>query len=415
VLLHELGHALNLGHIIDPYEGTFLPNLNPNKLMNFAIVNGVKRSSPDNSAYLGALYSTATQGNAYGSCGLFASEMTPLATIVETKDECPVTFPSTALVSGTVVPFDLVHATSNKNTDPQYTDINCPGTGTGVTNTAYYAFQTGASGILSMSVSGYGTTPAAQSACTGAGIELALYQVSSCPAGQSYPAPVACRTFNANGAMTNITGLSANTNYLLMADGIDNTKAAFSITFGGASLPIKLQTFDGAPYSSYNQLLWTLSTSYNVQQIIIEKSPDGKVFTGIGSVGAAAVSANGAFKDNQPFAGDNYYRLAFINPDGSKDYSNVVLIKRKDNFLITAWPNPVQDRLNVDIDGVTPGAYSLRLYNSLGQLVTRSTVTVSAYKQTVQLNAGGLPQGIYHLAVCNAKGIPLSETKIEVR
>ncbi len=415
VLLHELGHSLNLGHINDSYQGSTLPNINPNKLMNYAIVNGVKRSSPDYSAYQGALYAITPQGNTYGSCGLFASEMTQLSTTVETKDECPATFPSTALASGTAVAYDLVHATSNKYTDPQYTDINCAGTGTGVTNTAYYALQTGSSGLLSITVSGYTTTPAAQASCSVAGIELALYQASSCPTGQAWPAPVACRTFNANGALANITGLSTNTNYVLMADGIENTKAAFTLTFGSSSLPIKLESFDGTAYTGYNQLNWTLGLVYNVQQIDIEKSADGKTFDAIGSIPSAAISTNGTYKDGQPFMGDNYYRLAVVNLDGSKDYSTVILLKQKDAFLISAYPNPVQNRLYVDVSGVSAGSYSFALYNGLGQLVQRSMVTLSAYKQTIPLSTGGLPQGLYHLSVCNAKGIPVSELKIEVK
>jgi hypothetical protein len=67
--------------------------------------------------------------------------MTPLSATTESKDECPI-FPSTGLNDGTVVAFDLVHATSNKNTDPQFTALNCAGTGTGVTNTAFYALKT---------------------------------------------------------------------------------------------------------------------------------------------------------------------------------------------------------------------------------------------------------------------------------
>src|SRR5436305_6599674 len=39
VVLHELGHALNLAHINDDEERNAVPNVNPSKLMNFAIIN----------------------------------------------------------------------------------------------------------------------------------------------------------------------------------------------------------------------------------------------------------------------------------------------------------------------------------------------------------------------------------------
>ncbi len=415
VLLHELGHGLGLGHINDNYEyaGFGYPYINPGKLMNWAVLTGVKRNTPDYSAFQGALYLVTPQGNTYGSCGLYSSEMTQLSRTVESKDECPVTFPSTALAAGTTVAFDLAHTTSNKLTDPQYRDF-CVPNGTGITNTAYYPFKTNGAGTVSITVSGYATSPAAQAACSVAGIELALYPVSACPAGQSYPATVACATFNANGVV-NLTGLSASTSYLLVADGIENTKASFNMTFAGAALPVKLSSFTGTAFSNYNQLYWVLDQYFDVQQIVVERSPDGQTFSPIGSIAAAAVSNNGTFKDDQPYMTDNYYRLAIINLDGSKQYTDVVLLKRKDNFLVSAWPNPVHSRLNVEVSGITPGQYSFVLYNSMGQLVLRSTAMLSSYKQTIPMNVSNLPGGMYHLAVFNAKGAPMSESKIEVK
>jgi len=415
VLLHELGHAMNLGHIKDNFQsaGFGYPFVNPGKLMHFAVLTGVKRTSPDYSAFQAALYTVTPQSNTYGSCSLFPNEMTQLAQTVDSKDECPASFPSTALAAGTSVPFDLAHTTSNRLTDPFYRGF-CISNGTGITNTAYYPFKTSAGGTLSITVSGYTTTPAAQAACSITGVEMALYQVSSCPTGQAFPATAGCATFAANGVV-NFSGLSAATDYLLVADGIENTKAAFTLAFAGAALPVKLSAFTGTPFSNYNQLYWTFDMYYNVQQVVIEKSADGQTFDAIGSIPAALVSTNGTFKDAQPLMGDNYYRLAIINIDGTKEYTTIVLLKRKDNLLVSAWPNPVHGLLNVEVNGVMPGTYSFVLYNSMGQQVQRTTATLNLYKQIVQLDAGRLPGGMYHLAVYNAKGIPVSETKIEVR
>ena len=234
MLLHELGHCLDLTHINDDAEGTFIPELNPEKVMHYAITNFVDRRSLDNSAFTGGQYSTKKQNNTYGNC-VFETEMNLQSFVTVTNDECPVTFPSTSTPDGTVVNFDLIHATSNKFKDPQFDDITCNNSGSSITNNAWYAFKTSAlsNGTLTLSVSGYTTTPAELTACTGQGIAMALYDVSTCPAGQQFPAPIACRTFNADGSIADITGLQPNHTYLFYFDGIRNTKAAFNISFNG--------------------------------------------------------------------------------------------------------------------------------------------------------------------------------------
>lgn len=238
VVLHELGHALNLAHINDDLESNNGNNavfINPSKLMHYAITNYVNRRSLDVSSYLGSLYTVAKQNNTYGSCGLANAEMTPLSYIVVDNDNCPVTFPATSTPDGTVVNFDLVHATSNKFSDPQFTAINCGvNNGQFVTNNAYYAVRTSnAATSLKLTVSNYANIPAEQNECIGQGVRLAVYDVSTCPEGQNYPAPIACRTFLANGALDNITDLQANHTYLLYFDGLRNTKAKFDMVING--------------------------------------------------------------------------------------------------------------------------------------------------------------------------------------
>ena len=235
ILLHELGHALNLAHINDDYEKTSssYSTINPSKLMHYAVLDYSNRRSPDVSAYEGALYAIEEQGNSYGNCGLFNNEMNPLAVTGIETDNCPSTFPSTPLEDGTSVVFDLAHATSNKFTDPSFEQVNCQASGTFVTNNAYYAFETNDNEIqnLQLNISGYTTTPGDLASCTGQGVRFALYDVSSCPQAQNFPQPLACNTFNSDGALPPVSGLQPNHKYLLYFDGLRNTKAIFNVTF----------------------------------------------------------------------------------------------------------------------------------------------------------------------------------------
>lgn len=301
-----------------------------------------------------------------------------------------------------------MHATSNKYDDPQYTALNCSGTGTGVTNTAFYAFKTNTAGSLILSVSGYGTTPAAEASCTptagytvAAGVEIAIYAVSSCPAGQSFPAPIACRTFNGNGVISSVSGLSGNTTYLLVADGIENTKASFNLMFGGSVLPVKFESFTGAAMPGFNQLKWIVEFSSIMKKIFLEKSDNGTNFTSIKEIDSFSISSTNQYNDNNPFTGNNYYRLVIENSDGSKEYSNIILLTREEKFFASIYPNPTTSVINVEINTAEMGKYSFDVYNTIGQLVLHQNQDIALKNQVITLPAQKLGKGNYFVRVLN--------------
>ncbi|HRI19626.1 MAG TPA: T9SS type A sorting domain-containing protein [Panacibacter sp.] len=418
VLLHELGHALNLAHINDTYQGTGIPNYNPTKLMHYAVLNYVDRRSPDNSAYTGALYAVKKLNAGYGPCsGLFTSEMTVLSNIVIPNDECPAIFPTTATPAGTLVNFDLVHATSNKTKDPQYTAVNCAGTGTQVTNNAYYAFKTGSTSgsSLSISITGYATTPSTQAACTDDGVRLAVYDVSSCPAGQAFPQPVSgsCKTFSTD-AVLSITGLLANHSYLLYFDGLRNTKAKFNATLNGSALPLTLSKFSGEYINGANRLYINILQALNVKRITIEKSNDAVHFNEAGTITFTAETLLGThnYADVKPFAGNNYYRLAIISNDGTIEYSNIILLKNEAKRLVYLYPNPVKDVLTVNITATLAARFNFLLYDVSGRLLFSKLYDVAEGSQNIQLPLSKLSSGAYTFKLTDQDGNTVTRQNI---
>ncbi len=326
IVLHELGHALNLAHINDDYEdgGGGYSTVNPSKLMHYAILDYVNRRSPDASAYQGALYSITPQHKTYGNCGLFTQEMTPLSVSAISNDGCPSTFPATEIQNNTKILFDLTHATSNKFTDPSFKQINCKNTGTFVTNNAYYAFMSGSKTNITLNISGYTLSPPELSSCNGQGIRMALYDVSICPQGQNFPQPVACLNFSSNSVL-NLNGLQANHKYLLYFDGIRNTKASFSVTFNSDSSVVNPQN-----------------------------NTTVKVFPNPVTTGSATVEINNA--------NGSFYQYALFDITGKLiETGKISVTQSTQTFLLY-------------MNNLSSGVYFLRLVDEGGKVVTKTKV-----------------------------------------
>lgn len=407
VLFHELGHAINMGHINDGGQGSGPATTNPQKVMNYALLPGLRRTSEDLSALNGASYIITPKGSTLGSCDGY-TEMVPLATVAEPNDNCPAAFPTSNTPPNTTVSFDLVHATSNKFVDPSYAQVTTNGTTTGVTNTAYYAFKTNSTGgNLVLSVSGYSTVPSAVASCTigppgipVTGVQLAIYQVAACPAGQSFPTPFASTAFQSDG-LINISGLAANTNYLMFLDGVENTKALFSITFSGAALPLRITEFSGRSLEEENLIWWKTEMADNIGGMRLERSADGSAF---GTLSSLVSFESDTYHDRYPLAGNNYYRLAAVNKDGSVQYSKVVVLTSKKALTIGAFPNPARGILNLTFSQQHPGNYSIVLFNTYGQAILQRRLHVTGNIHIEKLNTGGLAKGVYQLGVFGDKG-----------
>ncbi len=415
VLLHELGHALGLGHVNDSYEGSSNPNINPGKLMNYAVLNGVARKSPDYAAFAGALYCIQQQANAYGVCALPNFEMTPLARTIVPVDECPLVFPTTATPVNTVVNFDLVHATSNKYTDPVYNEINCAGTGTSVTNNGYYAFRSdNTGGDLDIVVTGYSAVPVA--VCPGAGIRLSLFQVNSCPAGQAFPSPIVCRTFNRNISLATITGLAPNTNYLIYADGIFNTKVNFNLTLNGTVLPVTLVSFSGSWVDSKVILSWKTSSEINSREFQVEKSFDGTAFSTFAIVaakGSSNIENSYEVKDDKPYSDYTFYRLKMTDNDGRFKYSGIVKVKtpKKAVIISKVFPNPASGKINLGVIAEGRKILIAEAFDLLGKKVAVFNLQVEAGYSEMPLNVQPLAAGTYFLQVKDESGIVIEKSK----
>ena len=114
-------------------------------------------------------------------------------------------------------------------------------------------------------------------------------------------------------------------------------------------LPIELLSFDGQIIDRGIKLLWSTATETNNDYFEIERSRDAENFSAISSVNGAGNSntkVEYTFVDDNPFSGNNYYRLKQVDYNGDFEYHKTIVVNWSDNILgetsddINIYPNP---------------------------------------------------------------------------
>jgi hypothetical protein len=180
-----------------------------------------------------------------------------------------------------------------------------------------------------------------------------------------------------------------------MVEGIENTKASFNLTFGGSILPVRFGNFSGQVYESYNQLFWKTEAATGVEKMVIQKSIDGVRFENMAEIRQLSEVMDGSIRDNLPFP-QTFYRLAIINTDRSINYSDIISLKRSFSTILTAYPNPANDYLTIQVNSMDAGPYKIELYNSMGQLTTQKNIS---NVQLTKLGVSKLARGLYQLVL----------------
>jgi hypothetical protein len=120
-----------------------------------------------------------------------------------------------------------------------------------------------------------------------------------------------------------------------------------------SALPVELVQFTAELNHNRGDLHWSTASEINSERFDIERSTNGIHFDKIGEIKAAGTSnqlINYIFEDENPTLGINYYRLKQVDFDGKTAKSPVVSIKKVDKMHQLAFPNPVNDRLNLQTE-----------------------------------------------------------------
>lgn len=150
------------------------------------------------------------------------------------------------------------------------------------------------------------------------------------------------------------------------------------------SLPINFLNVRSFQIGQDIKIFWTAASEKDMQEYQVERSSDAMQYNLIGTVAAQGNSASQIsyfFSDTRPLLGKSFYRVRAVDRNGRSTYSQVMKMQygRIDN-LLTIYPNPVKDQINLQMIGLKPDTYRLEVFNDLGQcLIQQDIVYTGGY------------------------------------
>lgn len=174
-----------------------------------------------------------------------------------------------------------------------------------------------------------------------------------------------------------------------------------------ATLPVKLESFQGKKQNESAVLNWTTSGETAFSHFEVEWSADGSNFAKAGTVQSATGNGTKAYAFTHPFTADMsqesrlYYRLKMVDQDNSYTYSSIVTINNSNFSDVKLYPVPATDHIWVEVPvSVSRQQPAYSIVTPAGQIVTQGKITQAV--QQIQLPA--MAPGMYYLRLNNETG-----------
>lgn len=189
-------------------------------------------------------------------------------------------------------------------------------------------------------------------------------------------------------------------NYALMVD-------SFWINSANPALPLQFTKARAYQFNGGIKIDWSTLSEQGIRSFDVEKSTNGTSYAKVAIQNALGNSAGGNYNwfDAAPVQGNNYYRIKITGTDGNVTYSEVIVVALSNgiNPAFTLYPNPIKrGAVNVQLKGLARGTYTLKIYNSMAQLVASQKIVHAGGSATETIYASSnLAAGIYKVSLNN--------------
>jgi len=173
----------------------------------------------------------------------------------------------------------------------------------------------------------------------------------------------------------------------------------------GVALQTELLSFNGRLVNGQAQLSWNTSREEEQVYFNVEKSPDGRNFTSIGTVkgfaNRAAETNSYSFTDSALLNGKASYRITMHDNGAKRKMSRIIQLQLEESlFTVNHILNPFGGELPFEIATSKDGRMEAVLLNASGSAVGRQAFTLRSGINSVSLdNLQSLTPGIYILKI----------------
>jgi len=202
-----------------------------------------------------------------------------------------------------------------------------------------------------------------------------------------------------NGSGTIAMGLNAPSPFTINVESVQtgcSTEFMGEIT-SSCVLPVELISFRATSEDKGILLKWVTASEINSDFFLIEKSQDGRIFSELWKLPAAGTSfknLNYSYLDQNPFEGDNYYRLKQVDRDHQYEYSPILISRyNKEKNTVLIYPQPVADKLIIEAN---KPLVQIDLMDQTGKYIIQREVQ---FNQKVELDMRNLPKGLYFMKI----------------
>ncbi len=169
-------------------------------------------------------------------------------------------------------------------------------------------------------------------------------------------------------------------------------RGMWEITLSGV-LSVKWLSVSGNLSSQKQALIGWKVNEANVMSYEIQKSADGRNFTGIGIVNSKGDGVNNYdFTEPTILQGTAFYRIKQIDKDGSPGFSSIIRLTTDPRANVTVYPNPAVDQMIVTVGRELQNTKML-LTDMAGKVLQSFTIQQLSF--TFDLTS--YPKGVYML------------------